>query len=56
MPNSTNLQHVVQEELEWEPSVDASQMALPPARRLAVDALAVVGVLGRHGCDRLVRR
>jgi osmotically-inducible protein OsmY len=26
--NSTNLQHVVQEELEWEPSVDASQIGV----------------------------
>ena len=28
MTNSTNLQHVVQEELEWEPSVDASQIGV----------------------------
>ncbi|MEO7138566.1 MAG: BON domain-containing protein [Gemmatimonadales bacterium] len=28
MINSTNLQHVVQEELEWEPSVDASQIGV----------------------------
>ncbi len=28
MPNSTNLQHDVQEELEWEPSVDASQIGV----------------------------
>ena len=28
MTNSTNLQHAVQEELEWEPSVDASQIGV----------------------------
>ena len=28
MTNATNLQHVVQEELEWEPSVDASQIGV----------------------------
>lgn len=28
MSNSTNLQHMVQEELEWEPSVDASQIGV----------------------------
>lgn len=28
MTNSTNLQHVVQEELEWEPSVDASHIGV----------------------------
>ena len=28
MTNSSNLQHVVQEELEWEPSVDASQIGV----------------------------
>ena len=28
MTNSTKLQHAVQEELEWDPSVDASQIGV----------------------------